>query len=401
MKITIISRGDASSGGAGRMAEILATGLKLRGNDICHLIKKQPRPDYKENCKRIPAVKGDVLLRNAIGLDISGILLLAEPAVWRADIVHFHDFSVAFGLMATLIISRYKRVVFTLHDFSGLTGGCLNPLDCTHYLSGCGKCPQVGTSPLSLPFDMTKYHFRFLEKIARGKNANAITPSKYLFREAKKGAWRNGNVHLIQNVVETNIFTIESRDKGRNFLQLDKQHKAILFVSNEIMNPLKGFTDLEQTFVNLVGKHPELILVLVGKLEKLPQNLQPYKKQIRHLGSINNSNTMAEIFAACDCHVLPTRGDNYPCTILESLSTGTPVIAYQVGGIPEMYQSPEQGYTVDPNDSEGLIAAIEQFLNYQNGILPRQMIRKMVIESYGVESFIDKHLDIYKNYGIL
>jgi len=400
MKITIVSRGDASSGGAGRIAEILATGLESQGNDVCHLIKKRPRPDYADKCKQIPSTKGDVLLRNAIGLDISGLLLLAHPDIRNADIVHFHDFSVAFGSVAALIIAKYKRVFFTLHDFSGLTGGCMNPKDCNRYLSGCGKCPQIGSPPLTLPLDITKHYFKLHKKIAENKNVVAISPSKYLQCEAMKGAWKNGKVEVIKNAVEINLFNSDFRDKGRRRLELDEKHKALLFVSIKIMNPNKGFVDLEQAFLTLADKHPEIILVLAGESDQLSKKLQPYKNRIRQLGTIKDSKEMAEIFAACDCCVSPTRGDNFPCTILESLSTGTPVIAYRVGGIPEMYQSPEQGYMVAPNDREGLTNAIRQFLKMKTKEFQRQEIRGKVIERFSTGQFIRKHLELYSEFTI-
>ena len=395
MKITIVSRGDASSGGAGRVAELLAGGLKQRGNKVCHIVRNNPRIDYRNQCQSIFSLKGDVLLRNLIGIDISGLMLLVHPKIWDADIVHFHDFSVAFGPISALTIAAFKPVVFTLHDFSGLTGGCLYPSGCTRYNSGCGKCPQVGTSPLTLPVDLTKYHFRIHKKIAESKNVTAVVPSNFLHREAKKGAWKNGNVQVIPNAIETDLFVPALRNTGRRLLRLDGTHKALLFVASRILDPRKGFVDLAQAFLKLAPHHPDVILVLAGKLNEIPIYLKPYQKQIKKLGIIKESLTMAKIYAACDCHILPTREDNFPCTIIESLSVGTPVIAYRVGGIPEMFQSPEQGYIVAPNDPKGLLESIQQILN-KNRLFQQQNIRRLFLSQYSTKWFIDKHIELYK-----
>lgn len=61
-----------------------------------------------------------------------------------------------------------------------------------------------------------------------------------------------------------------------------------------------------------------------------------------------------------DVFVLPTRGDNLPVSILEAMANALPVIATRVGGIPEQIEDGATGYLVEPDDVDGLAAAIEK-----------------------------------------
>ena len=58
MKVVLISRGDARSGGAGRVAEQLAVGLTNRGYQITHFVRQKPRGEYNSISKLIQGIKG-------------------------------------------------------------------------------------------------------------------------------------------------------------------------------------------------------------------------------------------------------------------------------------------------------------------------------------------------------
>ena len=64
-----------------------------------------------------------------------------------------------------------------------------------------------------------------------------------------------------------------------------------------------------------------------------------------------------------DVFVLPTRGDNLPMVILEAMANALPVIATRVGGIPEQIDDGVTGYLVEPDDVDGLAAAIQKLVS--------------------------------------
>lgn len=61
-----------------------------------------------------------------------------------------------------------------------------------------------------------------------------------------------------------------------------------------------------------------------------------------------------------DVFALPTRGDNLPIAVLEAMAAALPVVATATGGLPELVVDGETGFLVEPEDVEGLAAALRR-----------------------------------------
>jgi glycosyltransferase involved in cell wall biosynthesis len=64
--------------------------------------------------------------------------------------------------------------------------------------------------------------------------------------------------------------------------------------------------------------------------------------------------------AELDVFVLPSRGENLPIAILEAMAAALPVVATRVGGVPEVVADGVTGLLVEPEDPEGLAAALDR-----------------------------------------
>jgi glycosyltransferase involved in cell wall biosynthesis len=82
----------------------------------------------------------------------------------------------------------------------------------------------------------------------------------------------------------------------------------------------------------------------------------------RFLGSVPRE-TVLRLFGAADASLLPSRWENFPHTVVESLAVGCPVIATAVGGVPEVVEDGHNGLLVEPGDSAALSAAISRFFS--------------------------------------
>jgi glycosyltransferase involved in cell wall biosynthesis len=82
----------------------------------------------------------------------------------------------------------------------------------------------------------------------------------------------------------------------------------------------------------------------------------------RFLGSVPRE-TVLRLFGAADASLLPSRWENFPHTVVESLAVGCPVIATAVGGVPEVVEDGHNGLLVEPGDSSALSAAISRFFS--------------------------------------
>ena len=70
-----------------------------------------------------------------------------------------------------------------------------------------------------------------------------------------------------------------------------------------------------------------------------------------------------EILAASDIFVLPSRWEGLPLTIIEAMMAGLPVVASQVGGVPELVEEGKSGFLVEPRNPHRLAEALSPLLD--------------------------------------
>ena len=84
------------------------------------------------------------------------------------------------------------------------------------------------------------------------------------------------------------------------------------------------------------------------------------ESRVEFLGSLGRDEVLA-LFRNADAAILSSAWENFPHTVVEALSVGTPVIATAVGGVPEIVTDGENGLLVAPGDPAALAAAIRRF----------------------------------------
>jgi glycosyltransferase involved in cell wall biosynthesis len=82
-----------------------------------------------------------------------------------------------------------------------------------------------------------------------------------------------------------------------------------------------------------------------------------------HRNAKPNSPELRALYAGADLFVLPTRGDCLPLVCLEALASGLPLVASNVGGIPDAVKPGETGALVPPGDAKALGDALEALVS--------------------------------------
>lgn len=165
MRICEVSKADSFGGGASRVAEELSQLLFSDGYSAEHWVSwtgkgydHRRRPLYgsleRVIRKAHNATKAILSMPELVPYELP--IFYRNGRVEQFDLFHFHDISSAISPLTLLHLSRSKPVVWTMHDCSPVTGGCLYPMSCERYKLGCGSCPQLGTWPIDTRFDFTR-----------------------------------------------------------------------------------------------------------------------------------------------------------------------------------------------------------------------------------------------------
>lgn len=125
----------------------------------------------------------------------------------------------------------------------------------------------------------------------------------------------------------------------------------VLFVGNDVGR--KGLDSLVEAVERLGGG--AVLDVVSGDQIAAGEHLQV------HRGVEAGSERLRDLYAAADVFALPTRADAVPWAVLEAMAAGLPVIASEVGAIPELLG--ESGELVAPDDVAGLTAALRRLTN--------------------------------------
>ena len=180
-----------------------------------------------------------------------------------------------------------------------------------------------------------------------------------------------GKIIIIYNGIHC-----EKYEKYQAVLDSKKQNVIkIAIVASLVEN--KGHKNLLYAFSKIVKKHKNVKLNIIGD-GPLKNQLTDQAKKLRinknteFLGIVNN---VQKILKNCDILVQPSIfREGLGMAIIEGMCLGKPVIASNIGGIPEVVDNGVNGYLIPPGDYESLIAMLEKLI--QNRKLRKKMGKK-------------------------
>ncbi len=216
-----------------------------------------------------------------------------------------------------------------------------------------------------------------------------ITESKDLENKIRELGCPNGKVHTFYKGIDlSNFQDLPSKDSLFNKLQLNTQKKYILFVGRLIYD--KGIYELIQVFKNIAKEFPYYELILIGEeIEeiRLRENISELGlKEKVHFKGILSHGEVANYMKISDILVLPTWAEGLPNVILEAMATGLPVVATNVGGIPEVLQDGFSGLSVPVKNVDELTkAAIRMIKDDGLRIKCIRNAKKLIYDKYDVK----------------
>jgi len=217
---------------------------------------------------------------------------------------------------------------------------------------------------------------------AIARNSSLITTVSENLKAAMIKHQFENNYQVIPNVVDTDLFSNNSPSPNQN-----QQPKTIVHVSS-LDERQKNVTGILNTIEKLSLKRNDFILRIIGNgsekmaLEDRADKLNLLNKVIFLEGN-KTPQELSSILKASDIFLLFSNYENLPCTMLEALACGLPVIATHTGGIPE-HISIDRGILVTPKDEKGLFSAIDKMLDTYQDYDP-QLLRQYAVDNFSYD----------------
>lgn len=320
--------------------------------------------------------------------------VIAALSEFRPDLVHLHSFYGWLPYSRLTWFARRYPTVFTPHDprpIAQMDPACYT---CTRN-STCHCCPIVPASSRWLIWRHRYFRQRLRRRwvhLRTPRTLQVVAVCDWMAGRLRQQETDRFPITRIHNGVDTVRF--QRRAGAREALGMPPDQQLVLFVSSRgpawQLNPNKGLVDLAATFTEgLATRFPRARLAVAGEW------LAPNHPQVLPLGRLNEAE-LALWYSAADVYVLPTRGDNFPYTVLEAMACECPVIASDVGGVSEQVEDGKTGYLFPLGDRPQLAQALQKLLADPSRCRAfGTQARKRVETHFSLSRFASRHVELY------
>jgi len=270
-----------------------------------------------------------------------------------ADIIHLHWVNAE--MISIEEIAKIKKpVVWTLHDMWAFCG-----------IEHCSE-NLFFKNGYQLPLEKKPWKWHWMYRLdqwtwKRKKKAwkncafHFVTPGRWLANCVQSSQLlAQYPVEIIPNPFDINRFSPQNQSSVRETLKLP-QNTLLVLIGAAALNARHKGIDLFIESLDYIQTSFEIV-VFGGELKTSSKHI------IHQMGAIWDEEKMASLYSAVDLFVLPSRIDNFPSTGVESLACGTPVVAFNIGGLPDMIDHKKNGYLATPFDVKDLAHGIDWIL---------------------------------------
>jgi glycosyltransferase involved in cell wall biosynthesis len=303
----------------------------------------------------------------------------------------------AWIVMLEEVVGINAPIVWSLHDQWGYTGGChcvadINNQMCDKYTKQCSKCDFLGSNEAKdLSYSVLNRKKKTFSKI---HSMTVVGVSNWMANSAKKSiVFSDKRVVCLPNPINTNIFKPMDKLQARTLWNLPKDKKLILFGAMSATSDLfKGYDLLVEALNKFSCENAEFV-VFGSNEPSVPPKL-PCKAN--YLGYLYDDSRLASLYSACDVMVVPSRRESFGQTASESLSCGTPVVAFEIGGLPDIVEHQINGYLAQPFNTFGLAEGIDWVLNNNNYEELCKNAREKVVREFDYDVVAKKYINLYE-----
>jgi len=310
--------------------------------------------------------------------------------VKNADIIYIHwAWKGLLNFRSLKQIARLnKPVIIFMHDMWNITGGCHHSFACEKYKTvGCNNCPMF---PAEIKNDLAFKEFKKkLQLYSKYHNLYFVSPSRWLYSCTKESLLtKDKPAFCIPNIINTALYRPVGKTKARQSLNIDINEAVIAFGAVSVNSPYKGWAYLQKA-LELLQEDNSIknisVLIFGSSYSKEIAETIPFKTKF--MGYLDDEYSISLVYNAADVFIVPSLADNLPTTVLESLSCGTPVVGFNIGGIPDMIRHKENGYLAKYKDAEDVCEGIK-FCLHNN-------LKGYMLPDFEPELIVKKHLELF------
>jgi len=356
-------------GGSGVVATELGLALARRGYQVHFIAHSLPfrLRTFEPNIFFHEALPASYPVFDQAPYNLALTTKMVEVAEnYDLDLLHVHyamPFAASAYLARELIKPRSLGVVTTLHG-----------TDIT----------VVGVEPAF--FRVTQFTIQSSDRVT--------AVSRFLKERTEESLGITRPIEVIYNFVDPTVFT----PRRRTHMRLAPPHTSVIMHASNF-RPVKNIPAVIKIFAE-VRKQVPAKLVMIGDgpdkagAEQLARELE-IQRDVLFLG---NQDCMEELLPLADVFLLPSSSESFGLVALEAMSAEVPVVASNLGGLPEVIEHGVTGFLHDPRTIDGFVSSVLRLLNSER--LRRSMGRRgrqVARQKFDVNDMVDRYIKVYES----
>jgi glycosyltransferase involved in cell wall biosynthesis len=240
---------------------------------------------------------------------------------------------------------------------------------------------------------------KWMEKYCITHATKLISPTKSL-ADLIGSEFGVDGIDVLPNCIDTDYFSYKEKDLG-------KKEKVLMFAGR--LERRKGVEVLAKAIPLVARSFPQVKFQFVGRdtptgegrtsmkawlesyfLQEKVSDFVEFVDEVPRTGIVS-------YFQRADACVLPSLWENLPYTCLESMACGTPVVASNIGGFPEIITAGVNGLLFESQNHEDLAAKIIQMITREDILSFGAKARERIVSTYGHKVIARKTIEFYQH----
>lgn len=319
------------------------------------------------------------------------------------DVVYilFWQELLSFATIEALYDKLHCQFQFRCVDYSPMSGGCHFTSDCQRFQTGCGMCPGIRSHRED---DFTHWNVEYRRKVYK-KVKPVVYGNTYMNSFYRKSFLLKDydRCEIVLPLADNNKYKPLDMALCRQKRNIPSDKEFLIFIASQYLyDERKGTPYLLKALrliYNQLSKEEQkkILLVLAGhNIEAIQDSL--YFDYI-YLGYVKQAE-LPEIYSMSNVYLSPSVNDAGPSMVNQSMSCGTPIVAFEMGTALDVVKGRNTGYCAKLRDSEDFARGIESIfrLSKQEYEALRKHCREVALELTSQESHVRNFLKVYEKY---
>lgn len=305
------------------------------------------------------------------------------------DIIHLHWIN--HGFLDLRLLTKFNvPVIWTMHDFWPITGGCHYFYQCVNYKNSCGNCMALQSKSI---IDLSSFIINRKKDIYKqiGERLTLVPISDWVRSVALSSPVIKHNIlhDIIYSGIDTDVFKYIELKFARKMLNLDESTFYILLGATDLSNPAKGVSYAIEALNQIISARKfKFKLLIFGNC-----NINIFQEDlIINLGYIKDRKKLALIYASANLLLAPSISEAFGMVMAEAQCVGCPVVAFDSSGPSDIVNHKLTGYLSKVFDSNSLVEGVDYVYNNS---FDRVQISRDSVHILSIQNTVNKYITLY------